>query len=240
MNTRASPAGRRRSCGPQFAPAPPQSRIVEASRASGPSRRINRLATERGQIAGRKNAYALLAKHEPALACAAFLLAGDVDDACSVALSKLHDPELSLMIARLADGHDGLVCGPLARKALRGILRAYDCSPETAALASLWLGRPQRAARHLAAIVASSKTPSTDAAPLDAFEAAFASIHGPGLVRRLVGTAGARRVALDGARACLNRGAPAAALAALAALDAEVAPFSSPVRRFAAAGPYQR
>ena len=121
--------------------------------------------TERGQIAGRKNAYALLAKHEYSLACATFLLAGDVPDACSVALSKLQDPELSLMIARLADGHDGLVCGPLARKALRGILRAYDCSPQTAALASVWLGRPQRAARHLASVVASSKTPSNDAAP---------------------------------------------------------------------------
>ena len=128
--------------------------------------------TERGQIAGRKNAYALLAKHEPALACAAFLLAGDVNDACSVALSKLHDPELSLMIARLADGHDGLVCGPLARKALRGILRAYDCSDETAALASLWLGAawPPATSRPSSP---PQNAPSTDAAPLDAFEAAF-------------------------------------------------------------------
>ena len=46
-------------------------------------------------------------------------------------------------------------------------------------------------------MVASSKTPSNDAAPLDAFEAAFDAIHGPGLVRRLVGTAGARRVACN-------------------------------------------
>ena len=118
--------------------------VYAASGAGSSASSTIRLRDRAGQIAGRKNAYALLAKHEPALACAAFLLAGDVDDACSVALSKLQDPELSLMIARLADGHDGLVCGPLARKALRGILRAYDCSPETAALASLWLGRPQQ------------------------------------------------------------------------------------------------
>ena len=123
--------------------------------------------------------------------------------------------------------------GIVARKALRGILRAYDCSDETAALASLWLGRPQRAARHLAAIVASSKRPRTTRRPSMPSRPRLFLFMVRGSSGGWSGRRAHRRVALDGARACLNRGAPAAALAALAALDAEVAPFSSPVRRFA-------
>ena len=187
--------------------------------------------TDRGQTAGRKNAYALLAKHEPALACAAFLLAGDVEDACSVALAKLHDPDLALAIARLADDTAGLVCGLLARKVLRSVAKAHDCDRATAALACLWLGRPRRAARHLAARVAAAATPVDAASPLEAFEAAFDAATCPALVRRLVGNAGARRVVLDAATAALARGAPAAALAALAAAAADAGPFTAPVRR---------
>ena len=140
------------------------------------------------------------------------------------------------MIARLADGHDGLVCGPLARKALRGILRAYDCSPETAALASLWLGRPQRAAppprghrRLLKNALEPTRRPSMPSRPR-LFQSTVPGSSGGWSGRR---RAAASRWTAPGLPEPRRAGR---ALAALAALDAEVAPFSSPVRRFAAAG----
>ena len=111
------------------------------------------------------------------------------------------------MIARLADGHDGLVCGPLARKALRGILRAYDCSDETAALASRGSGGrsgppatsrpsspPQKRPR-------TTRRPSMPSRPRSMQSTVRASSGGWSGRR-------ARARALDGARACLNRGAP--------------------------------
>ena len=61
----------------------------------------------KSRMAASKNAYALLGMNKHGLAVAFFLLAGAPGDAASIAARRLHDPQLAVAIARLADAAAG-------------------------------------------------------------------------------------------------------------------------------------
>ena len=61
----------------------------------------------KNRMAASKNAYALLGMNKHGLAVAFFLLAGAPGDAASIAARRLHDPQLAVAIARLADAAAG-------------------------------------------------------------------------------------------------------------------------------------
>ncbi|GFH33780.1 uncharacterized protein HaLaN_33201, partial [Haematococcus lacustris] len=64
--------------------------------------------------AAAKNAYALLGQHKYDLAAAFFLLSGALGDAVSVLAKERGEPQLALMVARLA--------GPEATSALQAVV----------------------------------------------------------------------------------------------------------------------
>jgi len=53
-----------------------------------------------------KNALALMSKKNYILSCAFFLLSGNIKDALQVALDRLSDPVLAVLIVRLMDSED--------------------------------------------------------------------------------------------------------------------------------------
>ena len=216
----------------------------EASRGSGAgaaaAAKLGKLlafdfGTPRGRAAARKNAYALLAKHDYAMAAACFLLAEPpfVLDAARVALDKLRDPDLALALARLADDRanpdagDALRCGLWARRVLRKLLLPAflrDGDHALAAAARVWLGRV-RGARAALVALADESAPLAPAArrprALDHFRRTHAAFAAPALLARLGarGAPAARRAALAAATAAALRATPEAALRVLAADD---------------------
>ncbi|KAJ8599894.1 hypothetical protein CTAYLR_002809 [Chrysophaeum taylorii] len=183
-------------------------------------------ATERGRNAARNNAFSLLSKRDFHLAAAVFCLADPplVVDATLVAADKLHDLDLALALARLADhnqrprgrGDDPRPCGPNARRALRKIIlpalrRRGDLAME--ALALLWLGRFEAATAVLDRL---SKKPPDDV------DAVFSALALPALVAAIDNLRRPRvrdrhhhlscRVSIRAAAVALHCDAPLAAL----------------------------
>ena len=69
----------------------------------------NDFEQERWQNAALKNAFALLGKQRFEYAASFFLLAGKLQDAVSVCIKQLNDPQLALVICRLYEGENGPV-----------------------------------------------------------------------------------------------------------------------------------
>jgi hypothetical protein len=59
---------------------------------------------ERWRVAASKNAYALMSKRRYDLAAAYFVLSGSIEDAVSVCIKNMNDPQLALIVCRIVEG----------------------------------------------------------------------------------------------------------------------------------------
>jgi hypothetical protein len=64
---------------------------------------LNDFSVPKWRTTAEKNALVLMSKKNYMLSCAFFLLAGNIKDAVSIALDKLQDPVLAVLIARLVE-----------------------------------------------------------------------------------------------------------------------------------------
>ena len=64
---------------------------------------LNDFSVPKWRTTAEKNALVLMSKKNYMLSCAFFLLAGNLKDAVSIALDKLQDPVLAVLIARLVE-----------------------------------------------------------------------------------------------------------------------------------------
>jgi hypothetical protein len=64
---------------------------------------MRNFSDEKNRTAASKNAVALLQKKRYELSAAFFLLAGSVEDACNLAIDRLQDIQLAVLMCRLCD-----------------------------------------------------------------------------------------------------------------------------------------
>jgi len=64
---------------------------------------LNDFTQARWKTAAEKNAMALMSKKNLMLACAFFLLGGNIKDAVKLALDKMCDPVLALLMVKLTE-----------------------------------------------------------------------------------------------------------------------------------------
>ena len=87
----------------------------------------NDFTTERWRRAALKNAFALLGKQRFEQAAAFFLLGGALSDAVAVCLTRLHDLQLAIVIARLYEGQGE--DGPAFQNLLKTHVLGIEASP---------------------------------------------------------------------------------------------------------------